>query len=62
MCDSVIYLNFVLGTYKIDVTHGARAVRGSPYFCQVYDASKVKLSDIGSKSVSVNEKIAFKCK
>ncbi|PSN34738.1 hypothetical protein C0J52_17746 [Blattella germanica] len=49
-----------LGTYKIDVTQGARAVRGSPYYCQVFDASKVRIEDVGSKSVAVNEKIAFK--
>ena len=49
------------GTYKIDVTQGSRAVRGSPYYCQVFDASKVKIED-GSKSVAVNEKIAFRRK
>ncbi|GLH04456.1 Uncharacterized protein GBIM_10161 [Gryllus bimaculatus] len=48
------------GSYKIEVSQGARAVRGSPYYCQVYDASKVKLADVGSQSVSVNDKIAFK--
>ncbi|XP_049948482.1 filamin-A [Schistocerca serialis cubense] len=48
------------GTYKIDVTHGARAVRGSPYFCRVYDASKVEIADVSSNSVAVSEKIAFK--
>jgi filamin len=55
---STIYL----GTYKIDVTQGSRAVRGSPYYCQVFDASKVKIEDVGSKSVAVNEKIAFRRK
>ncbi|XP_063231927.1 LOW QUALITY PROTEIN: filamin-C [Bacillus rossius redtenbacheri] len=48
------------GAYKVDVTHGARAARGSPYYCQVYDPSKVRLEDVSSKSVTVNEKIAFK--
>nr|CAD7463461.1 unnamed protein product [Timema tahoe] len=48
------------GTYKIDVTHGARAVRGSPYYCQVFDSSKVRLDDVGPRSVTVNENIAFK--
>jgi filamin len=51
-----------LGTYKIDVTQGSRAVRGSPYYCQVFDASKVKIEDVGSKSVAVNEKISFRRK
>jgi filamin len=51
-----------LGSYKIDVTQGSRPVRGSPYYCQVFDASKVKLEDVGSKAVSVNEKIAFRRK
>nr|CAD7395119.1 unnamed protein product [Timema cristinae] len=50
----------VTGTYKIDVTHGARAVRGSPYYCQVFDSSKVRLDDVGPRSVTVNENIAFK--
>ncbi|XP_068086528.1 filamin-A isoform X1 [Anabrus simplex] len=48
------------GTYKIEVSQGARALRGSPYYCQVYDSSKVKVADVGSKTVCVNEKIAFK--
>lgn len=52
------------GLYKIEVFHGARAVRGSPYHCQVFDASKVKVEAVGgaalSQAVSVNEKIAFK--
>ncbi|KAJ9597133.1 hypothetical protein L9F63_026977 [Diploptera punctata] len=37
------------GAYKIEVTQGARPVRGSPYYCQVFDASKVKIEDVGSK-------------
>ncbi|KAE8736626.1 hypothetical protein FOCC_FOCC017919 [Frankliniella occidentalis] len=55
------------GLYKIEVFHGSRDVRGSPYHCQVFDASKVKVEAVGtaggtplSHAVSVNEKIAFK--
>jgi hypothetical protein len=48
------------GSYKIEVTQGARPVRGSPYYCQVFDASKVKLDSVGAKAVAVSEDIAFK--
>ena len=50
----------VAGLYKIEVMHGSRAVRGSPYHCQVFDAAKVKVETAGTQAVSVNEKIAFK--
>lgn len=48
------------GTYKVDVTQETRPVRGSPYYCQVFDASKVRVeaSQIG-KSLNVNDNIAF---
>ncbi|KAL0280862.1 UNVERIFIED_CONTAM: hypothetical protein PYX00_002026 [Menopon gallinae] len=41
------------GVYKIEVSHGSRALRGSPYMCQVFDASKVKIQDV-KKPVSLN--------
>lgn len=47
--------------YKIDVLQGSRPVRGSPYHCQVYDATKVKIEALAANSVSVNENISFKC-
>ncbi|KAK6644516.1 hypothetical protein RUM43_000783 [Polyplax serrata] len=41
------------GLYKIEVSHGSRAVRGSPYMCQVHDSSKVKIHD-AKKPVTLN--------
>ncbi|XP_026826378.1 filamin-A isoform X2 [Ooceraea biroi] len=49
-----------IGTYKIDVLHGAKPVLGSPFFCQAFDASKVKLQELGPTTISVHDHIAFK--
>ncbi|XP_043285268.1 filamin-B [Venturia canescens] len=49
-----------VGTYKIDVLQGAKPVLGSPFFCQAFDASKVKLQELGPTTVSVHDRIAFK--
>ncbi|XP_076639876.1 filamin-type immunoglobulin domains fbug isoform X1 [Colletes latitarsis] len=49
-----------IGTYKIDVLHGAKPVLGSPFFCQAFDVSKVKLQELGPMTVSVHDHIAFK--
>ncbi|KAG7199467.1 hypothetical protein KM043_014093 [Ampulex compressa] len=49
-----------VGTYKIDVLQGAKPVLGSPFFCQAFDASKVKLQELGPMTVSVHDHIAFK--
>ncbi len=55
-------LFFLVGGYKIDVLHGSRPIRGSPFLCQVYDASKVKIENIPNSTVSVNDNIMFKRK
>ncbi|XP_046603545.1 filamin-A [Neodiprion virginianus] len=49
-----------VGMYKIDVLQGAKPVLGSPFFCQAFDTSKVKLQDLGPSVVSVHDRIAFK--
>nr|XP_012149362.1 PREDICTED: filamin-A isoform X3 [Megachile rotundata] len=49
-----------VGTYKIDVLQGAKPVLGSPFFCQAFDVSKVKLQELGPMTVSVHDHIAFK--
>ncbi|XP_043676744.1 filamin-A isoform X1 [Vespula pensylvanica] len=49
-----------VGTYKIDVLHGAKPVLGSPFFCQAFDASKVKLQELGPMTVTVHDHIALK--
>lgn len=48
------------GTYKIDVLQGAKPVLGSPFFCQAFDASKVRIQELGPTTVSVHDHIAFK--
>ena len=50
------------GTYKIDVLQGAKPVLGSPFFCQSFDPSKVKLQELGPTTVSVHDHIALKGK
>ncbi|KOC70769.1 Filamin-A [Habropoda laboriosa] len=49
-----------VGTYKIDVLQGTKPVLGSPFFCQAFDVSKVKLQELGPMTVSVHDHIAFK--
>nr|XP_033193689.1 filamin-B isoform X2 [Bombus vancouverensis nearcticus] len=49
-----------VGTYKIDVLQGTKPVLGSPFFCQAFDISKVKLQELGPMIVSVHDHIAFK--
>ncbi|XP_050456276.1 filamin-A isoform X1 [Cataglyphis hispanica] len=49
-----------VGTYKIDVLHGAKPVLGSPFFCQAFDAAKVKFQELGPMTISVHDHIAFK--
>lgn len=48
------------GTYKIDVLQGTKPVLGSPFFCQAFDVSKVKLQELGPMTVSVHDHIVFK--
>lgn len=57
---SLNYHLIILGTYKIDVLHGAKPVLGSPFFCQAFDAAKVKLQELGPMTISVHDHIAFK--
>ena len=35
-----------------------KAIRGSPFTCQTYDASKVVIDELKVKQFSINEKIA----
>ncbi|XP_017765388.1 PREDICTED: filamin-A isoform X1 [Eufriesea mexicana] len=49
-----------VGTYKIDVLQGTKPVLGSPFFCQAFDVTKVKLQELGPMTVSVHDHIAFK--
>lgn len=47
------------GSYKLEVLHGTKAVKNSPFFSQVYDTSKVRIANLGSKAVIVHEPISF---
>ncbi|XP_063983805.1 filamin-C isoform X1 [Diachasmimorpha longicaudata] len=49
-----------VGTYNIDVLHGAKPILGSPFFCQAFDPNKVKTQELGPTTVSVHDRIAFK--
>ncbi|XP_043521085.1 filamin-A isoform X2 [Frieseomelitta varia] len=49
-----------VGTYKIDVLQGTKPVLGSPFFCQAFDVSKIKLQELGPMTVSIHDHIAFK--
>ena len=51
-----------IGTYKIDVLQGAKPVLGSPFFCQAFDANKVKIQELGPTTVSLHDHIALKSK
>ncbi|KAL7301856.1 hypothetical protein TKK_0005461 [Trichogramma kaykai] len=49
-----------VGTYKIDVLHGAKPVLGSPFYCQAFDANKIKIHELGPSIISVHDHFAFK--
>ena len=42
----------------MEVLHDMKAIRGSPFTCQTYDASKVVIDELKAKQFSINEKIA----
>ena len=46
------------GPYTVEVLHDMKAIRGSPFTCQTYDASKVVIDELKAKQFSINEKIA----
>ena len=41
---------------------GAKPVLGSPFFCQAFDANKVKIQELGPTTVSVHDHVALKSK
>ncbi|KAJ8683635.1 hypothetical protein QAD02_019427 [Eretmocerus hayati] len=49
-----------IGSYKIDVLHGAKPVLGSPFFCQAFDPNKIKLQELGPTTISVHDHFALK--
>ena len=51
-----------IGSHKIQVFHSDKPVIGSPFNCEVFDASKVKIEPIESTNFVINKKINLLCK
>lgn len=51
-----------IGSHKIEVFHNDKPVIGSPFNCEVFDASKVKIEPIESTNFVINKKINLLCK
>ncbi|XP_040074680.2 filamin-A [Ixodes scapularis] len=47
------------GSHKVEVLYESKAIPGSPFLCQVFDASRVLLQKVRGTTFSVNEKISF---
>ena len=54
-----LLLNNFLGYHKIDVLHSDKPVMGSPFKCDAFDASKVKLEKIKLNNLVINKKVVF---
>jgi filamin len=52
-------LFYLPGSYKVEVLHGAKPLRSSPFFCQAFDSSRVRITGLGSKAVAVHDPISF---
>ena len=48
------------GPHKIEVLHNREQISGSPFECQVYDPSKVLITDADDRSATVGEPVQFK--
>lgn len=51
-----------IGPHKIEVFHSEKPVIGSPFNCQVFNASKVKIEPIDLTNFVINKKINLYCK
>lgn len=51
-----------IGSHKIEVLHSEKPLIGSPFSCEVYDASKVKVQPIESSNYVINKQISMVCK
>ncbi|XP_054168385.1 filamin-C-like [Oppia nitens] len=47
------------GHHKVDVLHLDKPIMGSPFKCEIFDASKVKLEKIKLNNLVVNKKVVF---
>lgn len=47
------------GSHKVEVLYEGRPIPGSPFLCQIFDASRVILQKVRSTTFAVNEKISF---
>ena len=48
------------GPHKIEVLHNREQISGSPFECQVYDPSKVLITDADDRAATVGEPVQFK--
>ena len=48
----MLYL-ILTGSYRVDVEYGNIPIPGSPFYCKVYDGSKVKVRDVSDGIVGV---------
>lgn len=61
-CLLVEWIPKKIGSHTIEVFHGDKPVIGSPFTCEIFDASKVKIEPIESTNFVINKKINLLCK
>lgn len=52
------FVGHVAGAYTVELSYGGLAVPGSPYTCNMYDISKVKITE-SAVSGSVGQPVSF---
>lgn len=60
-CLLVEWIPKKIGSHKIEVFHSDKPVIGSPFNCEIFDASKVKIEPIESSNFVINKKINLVC-
>jgi len=52
------FVGHVVGPYNVELAYGGMAVPGSPFTCNLYDVSKVKITETAA-SASVGQPVSF---
>jgi len=52
------FVGHTVGAYNVELAYGGMAVPGSPFTCNLYDVSKVKLTET-AVSASVGQPVTF---
>lgn len=60
-CLLVEWIPKKIGSHKIEVFHSDKPVIGSPFNCEVFDASKVKIELVEPTNFVINKKIKWLC-